>query len=116
VSLTRPFWLWRLIGLMGSLALALIVLVSIIIRQPFTLQYARETTPQERWHDPKFIHANYVITWAWLVAFLFMALPSAAIFIGIVSPIWFTWGFSICCFIGASAFTGWYKKRASRIY
>ncbi|MFA5112673.1 MAG: hypothetical protein WC529_00070 [Candidatus Margulisiibacteriota bacterium] len=113
LTLTRPFWLWREISLLGNLALALITLISIVVGQPFTLQYARESTPKERWQAPEFIHANYVITWAWLIAFLFMAVPSAAGHWGIESPIWFTWGFSLCCFAGATAYTNWYKK-ASR--
>ena len=113
VTLTRPSWAWREFSLMGSPALALIVFISIIVRKPFTLQYAMETTPKERWSSPSFIHANYIITWAWLVAFLFMSLPPAASLLGVEVPILFNWVFSICCFIGAQAFTNWYKKRTS---
>lgn len=110
VSFTRPSWLWHEISLMGNLALAIITFLSILLRKPFTMQYAIETTPKERWADPGFIHANYVITWAWLAAFVIMAMPSASGLFGIELPIWFIWTFSFLCFIGASAFTSWYKK------
>src|SRR5262245_4123438 len=42
--------------------LLLIVLVSLALRQPFTLQYAREQVPAELWGSPRFIRANYIIT------------------------------------------------------
>jgi len=40
------------------------------IRNPFTLQYAREQTPQEFWNTPVFIRTNYIITAVWTLAFL----------------------------------------------
>ena len=42
-----------------------IALVSIAIRHPFTLQYAREVVDAETAVLPGFIRANYIITWAW---------------------------------------------------
>lgn len=110
ITFTKPSWFWHEINLMGNMALAFITLLSIILRKPFTLQYAMENTPKERWNSPKFIHANFVITWAWLIAFLCMSLPAAAIFLGIESPLWFSWFFSVCCFMGVTVFTNWYKK------
>ncbi|MGD0865422.1 MAG: hypothetical protein ABSA49_07685 [Rhizomicrobium sp.] len=47
-----------------------IALVSMAIRNPFTLQYAREQTPQEFWDTPVFIRTNYVITTVWALSFL----------------------------------------------
>ncbi len=49
--------------------LMLIALASIALRQPFTIQYARETVGCEHWDSPAFIHINYVIRAAWAVAF-----------------------------------------------
>jgi hypothetical protein len=45
----------------GMLAIAL---VSLVIRRPFTLQYAREMVDAETLELPEFRRANYVITWA----------------------------------------------------
>ncbi len=112
VSVTAPSRLWYGIPLMGSVALSSIVLISIIVRRPFTLQYAMETTPKERWTSPAFIRANYVITWAWFIAFVIMALPSAGFLLKITVPVWFNWAFSLCCMLSANRFTEWYKKRA----
>ena len=43
--------------------------LSIAIRFPFTLQYAREVVDAETAVLPGFIKANYIITWAWAAAF-----------------------------------------------
>jgi hypothetical protein len=50
--------------------LLLIAATSMAIRNPFTLQYAREQTPQEFWNTPVFIRTNYIITAVWTLAFL----------------------------------------------
>jgi uncharacterized membrane protein HdeD (DUF308 family) len=47
-----------------------IALVSMAIRNPFTLQYAREQTPQEFWDTPVFVRTNYIITMVWALSFL----------------------------------------------
>lgn len=52
--------------------LFLVGLFSLAIRQPFTLQYAREMTEPEITLLPGFLAANYVITSVWVVAFLLM--------------------------------------------
>jgi hypothetical protein len=52
--------------------LLLFGLLSLAIRQPFTLQYAREMTDAETARLPGFVAANYVITSAWIFAFLLM--------------------------------------------
>ena len=57
----------------GVLAIAL---VSLAIRQPFTLQYAREVVDAETAGLPGFMKANYIITWAWTAAFLLMMIAN----------------------------------------
>lgn len=43
--------------------------ISLLVGKPFTLQFARESTPPEIWNLPQFLHANVVITLAWTAAF-----------------------------------------------
>jgi len=45
-----------------DIGLLAIVLVSMAIRRPFTLQYAKEQVPQEYWTSAGFIRTNYAIT------------------------------------------------------
>jgi hypothetical protein len=57
--------------------LLLIAVASLVIRNPFTLQYAREQAAPELWNDAAFIRANYVITAVWALAFAAMAAADA---------------------------------------
>ena len=45
-----------------------ISLISMLIRRPFTLQYAIEAVPAETAGLPGFLRANYIITAAWTAA------------------------------------------------
>lgn len=44
--------------------------ISIFSSVPFSLQYARESTPPEHWQTAEFVRANYVISVVWGVGFL----------------------------------------------
>lgn len=94
--------------------LLLIVLVSMLVRRPFTLQYAREQVAPAVWNQPAFIRANYVISAAWAAAFLVMVLAELALLylpdmprrVGIVAI--------VLALVGAVKFTGWYPERLER--
>ena len=43
---------------------------SILAGRPFTLQYARESSPPEHWRDPAFLRANLIISVVWGLAFV----------------------------------------------
>jgi hypothetical protein len=60
----------------GSLAngtLALISLISLAIRRPFTLGIAKQTTPREFWDLPEFLKVNMIITSVWAASFVVAA-------------------------------------------
>jgi hypothetical protein len=104
---------WSVIGvrLCVDAGLLLIVLVSMAVGRPFTLQYAREQVPAEFWNSPEFIRTNYVITAVWALAFAVMVVaelvlltvPSMPPRIGIAAI--------VLALIGAVKFTGWYPER-----
>lgn len=58
----------------GFFALAL---VSIVVRNPLTLQYAREHAPREFWPTRSFILTNYALTAFWMCAFAMMTATDA---------------------------------------
>ena len=62
----------RWIQPLGNASLLLIMLVSIFIKKPFTLQYARESVPEEMWDSPGFIAVNTLISWVWVGAMTVM--------------------------------------------
>jgi hypothetical protein len=67
-----PAWSIAAVRLRVDAGLLAIVLVSIAIRRPFTLQYAREQVAAERWSNPLFVRTNYMISAAWGAAFAAM--------------------------------------------
>ncbi len=107
---------WSVIGvrLCVDLGLLLIVLASLAVGRPFTLQYAREQVPPEFWSRPEFIRTNYIITAVWGGAFAVMVAAELALLlvpdmpprIGIIAI--------VLALVGAVKFTGWYPSRAHR--
>jgi hypothetical protein len=105
---------WSMVGvrLRVDTGLFLIVLTSLAIRMPFTLQYAREQVRPEVWSSREFVHTNYIITGVWATAFLVMvvadlimlSMPGLPLRVGI----WTT----VIAIVGAVKFTQWYPDRA----
>jgi hypothetical protein len=107
-------WLELWSGEVANIALVAIALGSILIRQPFTIQYAREEAPREVWETPQFLHINYTITWAWAIAFL---IGAASGFYGDQvlensNNLWTGWVIQTAAIVIAAQFTAWYPDRA----
>jgi hypothetical protein len=106
-------WLELWGGETANMALFLIVLGSVLIRKPFTLQYAREDTPREYWDTPEFMRVNYLISWVWVAAF---AIEAASGLYGDAvlddsNNIWTGWIIQTFPLIIAAQFTIWYPAR-----
>jgi len=106
-------WLELWGGETANIALLVIVLGSVVIRKPFTLQYAKEDTPKEYWDTPGFLRANYLISWVWVAAF---AIEAASGLYGDAvldnsNNIWTGWIIQTLPLIIAAQFTIWYPDR-----
>jgi hypothetical protein len=91
-------------------SILLVTLFSILIRYPFTLQYALEVTDAETAKLPAFIRSNYVITWTWAAAMLLMMIGNAAM---IYVPWLPFWGGLLVAFAARNCavyFTNWYPQ------
>ncbi|MBJ8344872.1 hypothetical protein [Antrihabitans sp. YC2-6] len=107
-------WLEMWAGELSNVALAVFAWASIVIRVPFTIQYAKEETPQEYWDSPLFKRVNYMITGAWAAAFTFSAI------VGLIGDavlddsdnFWTGWILQIGALIFAVSFTEWYPEYA----
>lgn len=99
----------------GVLAIAL---VSIAIRVPFTVQYAREHVAPEVLLLPNFKRVNYILTWAWSAAFLLMLIADALMIYAPGLPLWVSVGIAFAARNAAVYFTKWYpqyrRSRAAR--
>src|SRR3954469_18710876 len=76
----------------GTIAIAL---ASIAIRTPFTLQYAREAVDAETMKLPGFLRVNYIISWAWIFAFVLMLIANLATIYVPSLPFWAGLGIGI---------------------
>jgi hypothetical protein len=108
-------WLDRWSGEVSNAMLVAVALASIACRAPFTIQYARETTPEENWRTPLFVHINYVLTWVWTVTFAITAVVGWYGDGPLNQPdnIWTNWIIQIALLIFAIRFTDWYPDVAA---
>lgn len=104
-------WSIAAVRLRVDAGLMVIVLASIALRQPFTLQYARAAVDRNHWNSPRFVRTNYVISAAWAVAFGILvladivmayvpALPHSA---GVIA--------TAAALYAAVKFTAWYPEQ-----
>lgn len=114
VGATHGQWSVPEVRLAVDGGLLAIVLVSMAIRQPFTLQYAREQVPPEVQDSPGFIMVNWHITMVWALAFVLMVAadlvmarwPQVPLAVGIVV--------TVGALVGAIWFTRWYPDWLQR--
>ncbi|HWL82848.1 MAG TPA: hypothetical protein VNR89_18010 [Roseomonas sp.] len=104
---------WSVIGvrLAVDAGLLVIVLASIALGRPFTLQYVREQVSPEHWKAPEFVRTNYVITAVWALAFAIMVAAELALLTlpGVPRGVGIT--AIVLALVGAIKFTGWYPDR-----
>lgn len=76
---------WSVLGvrLCVDAGLFLVVVISIALGRPFTLQYAREQAPPEVWSKPEFLRVNVRLSGAWALAFGVMVLSDLAMLRGV---------------------------------
>jgi hypothetical protein len=101
-------------GDLSNIVLALFVVTTIVLRKPFTLPYAEETTPEEFWGTQLFLHINYAISWIWVGAFAFSA--TVGLFGDAVlhdaNNFWTNWVSPIAAIFFAAAFSEFYPAFA----
>jgi hypothetical protein len=88
----------------------MVSLLSIVFRHPFTLQYAREAVDAETARLPGFLHANYLITWAWTGAALLMMIGNIALLYVPSLPLWSGLLITFAARNSAVYFTKWYPQ------
>jgi hypothetical protein len=108
-------WLEKWSGEMSSLALAAFTFGSLLLGNPFTLPYAKETTPREYWESPIFLSVNRSITLVWALAFTVAA--AAGLYGNSIldqpDNFWTAWIIPIAAMLFAFSFSEWYPDVAS---
>jgi len=108
----HPNWSVIAVRLAVDAGLLAIVLLSMAMGKPFTLQYAREQVASEHWDSAAFLRANYVITGAWALAFAVMVLAELALLYVPGLPPRIGMLAIVLALVAAVTFTGWYPARA----
>ncbi len=99
------------IGLFFDLGIFAVALISIALRRPFTLQYARENIDAATQTESGFLQVNYVLTSAWAGAMAaMMAVDVLAIYVPSL-PLWARFALSFVLRSSAVQFTKWYPHR-----
>jgi len=98
-------------GIISNGFLALLIVWTIVIGKPFTLQYARAELPKERWDDPALIRSCrfLAVVWAFLLIFLAFVACLKNLKPGLY-PDWVYFDITIAGIAGGVVFTSLYKK------
>lgn len=97
----------------GLLAIGLL---SLAIRRPFTLQYAREMADAETARSPEFLAANTIITSVWIFAFVLMIAANWLLINLPNLPLWSGLAIAFAIRNPAIYFSQWYPAYRRRKY
>ncbi len=107
-------WTARHMGVLANGALAVGTWVSIVLRKPFTLDYARAHTDPALWNHPAFIRSNVRIASVWAMAFSANTVLAWAKMVNFVMSEWGYEALSYTILIAAAAFTTIYSSHLQR--
>jgi hypothetical protein len=110
-SVTQAHWSLPLVRVVVDSGLLAIVLLSIALRQPFTLQYAREQAAPEVQTSAMFMRVNYVISAAWALALAIGVLADLSMEYAPGVPRWLDVAVLVAALVGAMKFTEWYPDQ-----
>lgn len=101
-------------GIFANGALAVSSWITIALKKPFTLDYAREHTDPSLWENPVFIRINVIITSVWALVFTINAVLAWGKMEHFVLP---EWGYEVLTYtflVGTALFTTWYPDYCRR--
>ena len=108
-------WLATYMSILANAYLALIMWLTILLKNPFTLQYARSSLPEELWHDENVFKACQFIASVW--GCLLLASTAISVFKYThrnLLPDWVYTNISIGFMISGIAFTTTYRHIKKR--
>ncbi|HWR40758.1 MAG TPA: hypothetical protein VN611_14790 [Patescibacteria group bacterium] len=70
VPIMENMWVLQHLGMLSHGTLAAFTWASILMKKPFTAEYAKQQTDPSLWTSPSFLRANNLITATWGSAFL----------------------------------------------
>ncbi|MGB4335031.1 MAG: hypothetical protein WBJ41_09365 [Chromatiaceae bacterium] len=110
VVVFENLWVVHYMGLIASSVLAIATWLTVLLKKPFTLDYAKQHTPPSLWSSPTFIWTNMVLTSAWGAVFTVNALLAWGKMEHFLLPELGYEVISYALLIGTAAFTTWYPN------
>jgi len=110
VTLVDPGWSTSAVKLAVDTGVLAISLASLLIRRPFTLQYAREMVDAQTVALPGFLRVNYILSGAWTLAFLLMVMANVLLIYVPGLPLWSGIVIAFAARNTALYFTKWYPE------
>lgn len=116
-SAAAKAWLELWSGDITNALLAGYALVTLVIRRPYTMVYARHTLAREHWDTSLFVRVQMAVTAVWAAAFAFAAIVG---FIGDArvhdtDDFWTGWVLQLAALSFAVAFNDCYPQRARAV-
>jgi uncharacterized membrane protein len=102
-------WLETYAQVVANGALAVVALGSLLFT-PFTVAYAKESTPSELWHSKRFVRTNQVLTALWGSVFAVNALVGWWAVHYAAADDWLNWVVPIVLLVVAIKITIWYPE------
>jgi len=106
-------WIIQHVSILMSLVFVAVAGISLLIRRPFTLQYAKLQSDQQAWNHPIFYRVNQIMTGVFGIIFLCTALVNIYRYFhpGVLNG-WIVWIIAISIKIAfVQNFPKWYTKR-----
>jgi len=76
VVVFKNMWFAKRMEIFAFSTLDFIAWFSIMVRRPFTQDYARLQVPKEKWKNPLFLRINFIMTLCYAMAFLLLTFLS----------------------------------------
>lgn len=114
VVILQNHWMMQNKWILSNATLAAISWFSLIIKKPFTLQYAREQVDERFWQSPLFIRINNIITLVWAVVFTICVLINIDRTYLVNMPMWLyqtlTNGLPLLAILFTAKFPNYYRN------
>ncbi len=98
----------------AALSLFLLLAVPLVLKRPFSVDYARLDPKEAGWPQSLFLKVNYLVSGVWVAAFAMMAIADGAVTFAPELPLYASIAVSVVALAGAITFTLRYPTLAAK--
>ena len=98
----------------AELSLFLLLAIPLVLKRPFSVDYARLDPKEAGWPQSLFLKVNYLVSSVWVVAFAVMAIADGAVTFAPELPLYASIAVSVVALAAAVTFTLRYPTLAAR--